>query len=418
MADFFEMPKLGMDMTEGTIVKWLKNPGETVQRGEPLAEIETDKSAVEVESPSTGVLLTRYYEEGACLPCGTILAAIGQDGEAAPENPQLRGDACTSSPGQEEKVPKTASAVAEYANASSEAVTQQSSNELKLGAPRHRASPRARRLAEKNDVDLSLLSGTGPGGRIVAADVSGYLSKQGGNQKPVTVRRHVEFVAPLNGIRKVTAKRMYQSTSQTAQANHRTDVNMSAAIDFREQVNGRWKESEIKISFLDILVAACAKALIEHPQANASLREDGLHTFNYANVGIAVDTERGLVVPVLADADCLPLQEISKRSRELIEKAREGRLTPAEMSGGTFTISNLGVYEIDSFTAILNPPESCILAVGRIVNRVVPEGEKIVVRPMVTLSLTYDHQVLDGAPAARFLCRIKEYLEHPIWLLI
>jgi len=163
---------------------------------------------------------------------------------------------------------------------------------------------------------------------------------------------------------------------------------------------------------------ACAKALMEHPMANASLLEDGLHLRNFANVGFAADTEKGLVVPVIKDADMISLPEIAKTSRRLLEKARTGKLQAEDMSGGTFTISNLGMYEIDSFTAVLNPPETCILAVGRIADRVVAECGQMVIRPVMNLSLTYDHQVLDGAPAARFLQTIKRYLENPVWLLL
>ena len=203
-----------------------------------------------------------------------------------------------------------------------------------------------------------------------------------------------------------------------AQTNTRMDVDMTNLISFRGQMNARLEGKGIKISFMDLLVAACARALIDHPQANASLRPDGIHYRNFASIGVAVDTERGLVVPVIQDADILSLEDISARSRALIDKARVGALTPDEMKGGSFTISNLGMFEVDSFTAIVNPPETCILAVGRIADRPVAENGQLVIRPMMNLCLSYDHRVIDGAPSARFLQSIKHYLENPVWLLM
>lgn len=402
MAEFFKMPKLGMDMSEGTIVKWLKQEGELVEKGEPLAEIETDKSTVEVESPSSGILLKHYYAEGICLPCGTPLAAVGAAGEEAPALP----DGKSGGEGEAPAVP-VQPALARPVQFAGQQETR-----------RIPASPRARRLAEQESVPMAALSGTGPRGRIIEQDVRTYLERQRTASTAGQRRTHMENIAPLSGIRKITARRMHQSVSEMAQATHRVDVDMVNLIDFRRQMNEYLAPEGLKISYVDLLVAICARALIEHPEANASLRTDGLHTFNYANVGVAVDTPRGLVVPVIRDADSLPVREIALTGRELIEKARQGVLQPEEMSGGTFTISNLGMYELDSFTAIVNPPETSILAVGRIMDRVVVMDGQPAVRPMMNLGLTYDHQVLDGAPAARFLQAIKGYIEHPARLLL
>lgn len=393
MAELFKMPKLGMDMDEGAIVKWLKKPGDAVEKGEPLAEIETDKSSVEVESPASGVLLVRYYEEGASLPCGTPLAAIGAAGEEAPPAPGVQ---------TAEKAP--AAPAVQPAPAAPPAEKNQ----------RLLASPRARRLAEKEGAELSAISGTGPKGRIVEQDVRAYLERR----QAAPARACLETITPLTGIRRITAERMHQSVSEMAQTTHRVDADMSCLMEFRRQLNEYLAPEGLKLSFVDLLTAICARALMEHPQANASLRPDGLHTFHYANVGVAVDTPRGLVVPVIRGADSLSLRAIAQTSRELIDRARRGALRPEEMSGGTFTISNLGMYELDSFTAIVNPPETSILAVGRILDRVVAVDGQAVVRPMMNLGLTYDHRVLDGAPAARFLQAIKGYIEHPARLLL
>lgn len=403
MAEFFKMPKLGMDMSEGTIVKWLKQEGEPVEKGEPLAEIETDKSTVEVESPGSGVLLRRYYAEGVCLPCGTPLAAIGAAGEEAPALPA----------GESGEEPPAAQV--QPAPACPDPAARSAGRPETGKIP---ASPRARRLAERESVPLAGLSGTGPRGRIVEQDVRAYLERQRTAPAAGQRRTRIENIAPLSGIRRITAQRMHQSVSEMAQTTHRVDVDMVNLTDFRRQMNEYLAPEGLKISYVDLLVAVCARALIEHPEANASLRPDGLHTFNYADVGVAVDTPRGLVVPVIRDADSLSVREIALAGRELIEKARRGALQPEEMRDGTFTISNLGMYELDSFTAIVNPPETGILAVGRIMDRVVALDGQPAVRPMMNLGFTYDHRVLDGAPAARFLQTVKGYIEHPARLLL
>lgn len=398
---FFLMPKLGMDMEEGTIVKWLKAEGDEVKKGEPFAEIETDKSTVEVEALSSGVVLKLYYPEGETLACGKPIAAIGEKGQQAPEL-----TAAAPAPVVEEKAAAPVQKTAEPVQAA-----RPSSGKL-------RVTPRARRLAQKNNIDLQMVAGTGPSGRIVEQDVRDFMEKGGGKAATAPVRIPKDTVVPLAGVRKVTAKRMRESLSEMAQTNTRMDVDMTNMMSFRKQMNVRLEKEGIKVSFLDLLVAVCAKALIEHPQANVSLQSDGIHYKNYANIGIAVDSEKGLVVPVIKDADVLSIPEISKASKAMVDKARKGALKPDDMRGGTFTISNLGMFEVDSFTAIVNPPETCILAVGRIADRPVVENGQIVIRPMMNLCLSYDHRVIDGAPSARFLQTVKHYIENPVWLLM
>ncbi len=417
MAELFYMPKLGMDMEEGTVVNWLKAEGEAVKKGEALAEIETDKSTVEVESPAEGIILKLFVEKGDCRPCGTPIACIGAAGEPVPdvgaapaEKPPVQAAESAAPAPQPAPAAAPAAALRPVAAAPVQAA-------LTPGG-RIRSSPRARRLAEKNGVPLDCISGSGSEGRIVEADVRRFMEsgKIAGPARPVRVP--VETIRPVTGVRKVTARRMFQSLSTTAQTNLRVDINVAALQSFRQQLNARWEKKGMKVSFMDLLTAACARALIENPQANAYWAADGIRVHNYANIGIAVDTPKGLVVPVVREADVLSLPEISEKSKGLIEKARQGRLTPDDMSGGTFTISNLGMLGVDSFTAILNPPETCILAVGRIVDKVVAENGAAVIRPIMNLCLTYDHQILDGADAARFLQSIRGYLENPVWLLL
>ena len=405
---FFCMPKLGMDMEEGIVASWLKSEGDTVEKGEALAEIETDKSVVTAESNLSGVILKIYYPEGEAVACGEPIAAIGPAGTVAPEKPILTTE-------------QPAAPVAEKAE--TPAITVPVRNNTTGGVAartpggRIKASPRARRLANEKGVDLSQFAGTGFDDRIIEQDVMQFLDRAPA-AAAVNQRIAEETVVPFTGVRKVTARRMRQSLSNAAQTNHRVDVDVTNLMAFRKQVNAKLEKDGIKVSIVDILAMSCAKALIENPMANAYLMDDGLHMHNYANIGIACDTPKGLMVPVVKDADILALPQLAKASKAVITKARNGELKPDDMSGGTFTISNLGMYEIDSFTAVLNPPETCILAVGRIVDRVVAENGQMVIRPMMNLCLTYDHQVLDGAPAAQFLQTIKHYIENPVWLML
>jgi pyruvate/2-oxoglutarate dehydrogenase complex dihydrolipoamide acyltransferase (E2) component len=290
---------------------------------------------------------------------------------------------------------------------------------VKAPAPKHQngrriASPRARRCASQNNIALNAVTGTGENGRIIEQDVLDYIA----SQTTTSVRIPKDEVVPLSGMRKVIASRMRNSLQEMAQTNTRMDVDMTNMIAFRKQINDRLSKDGVKVSYVDLLVAVCAKALIENPLANASLEADGIHYKNYANIGIAVDAAKGLVVPVIKDADIRTIPEISQISKELINKARDGALRPDDMKGGTFTISNLGMFEVDSFTAIVNPPETCILAVGRIAEKPVVVDGQIVIRSMMNLCLSYDHRVIDGAPSARFLQCIKHYIENPVWLLM
>ena len=396
---FFLMPKLGMDMEEGMIGAWRKAEGDTVTKGEILAEIETDKAMVEVEAPASGTLLKIFCEEGNSVPCGTPIAFIGQPGDAIPD---------PAAP---------VAAPAPVAEAAAPVAAPVSAPAAKRTDGRILATPRACRAAKNNEVDLSLVTGTGENGRIVEQDVLDYLATAA-SMPAVKVREPKDEIVPLTGMRKIIASRMRQSLQEMAQTNTRMDVDMTNMMAFRKQLNERYAKDGIKVSYVDLLVKACAKALIEHPQANVSLEADGIHYKNYANIGIAVDAERGLVVPVVKDADILSIPAISQASKGLIDKARKGTLRPEDMKGGTFTISNLGMFEVDSFTAIVNPPETCILAVGRIADRAVVLDGQIVARPMMNLCLSYDHRVIDGAPSARFLQCLKHYIENPVWLLL
>lgn len=391
------MPKLGMDMEAGTLLHWAKQVGESVKKGEVLAQIETDKSVMDLEAPLTGTVLKLYCGEGEQIPVGQMIAFIGELGMEPPE----RSISEQASPMPDRKTESPSSA---------RETPVHTGNRKKL-----RASPRARKLAEKHQLPLEQILPSGPSGRIVERDVRAFLQAHPGTARE---RQRGETVKPLAGIRKVIAARMHQSLNEMAQANHRMDVDMTNMKLLRGQINRSDGFSNAPISLLDLISLSCVRALVDCPFANISLMEDGIHYKEYVNIGIAVDTERGLVVPVIHDADLLTLQDFHAKSVQLIEKARHGALKPDEMNGGTFTVSNLGMFGIDSFTAIINPPESCILAVGRISDRPVVVEGNVEVRPIMTMSLTYDHRILDGAPAARLLQRIQFYMENPALLLL
>jgi pyruvate dehydrogenase E2 component (dihydrolipoamide acetyltransferase) len=415
MATIFSMPKLGMDMEEGTVVRWLKKEGDPVEKGEALAEIETDKSSVEVESPAFGIVLGILHPEGERLPVGRPLAVIGLAGEAIPD--------CAGAPAA--PIPQ---------------------EEPAFGAlpapPRPRISPRARRLADRQQVDIGRINATGPAGRIVERDVRAYLQAAAKTGQPCagapeTDRTapaasadaglsgrapagalQADRVVPMSGIRGIVAARMLQSLGEMAQANHKMEADMTNLTALRAQLNSQSERGGPRISFTDLFVAICGRALQLCPDANSTLREDGIHRLRSVNIGVAAATDRGLVVPVIHNVTDMTLSGIAAAREELVGRALDGSLPPDAMKGGTFTISNLGMYGVDSFTAIINPPECCILAVGRIAQRPVVADGQIVVRPMMTLSLTYDHRILDGAPAAVFLQTIQRLIENPGLLLL
>ena len=367
------MPKLGMTMEEGTIIRWLKEEGERVEEGEPLLEVMTDKVSMEVEAPGSGILRGVLAHEGDVVP---VIQAI----------------AYLCAPGEE-----PSSAVERLAKIETPAMEQAPLPAEKAVPPiksRVRASPAARRLAQERGIDLSKVKGTGPGGRITRADVEAFTP-----EKPLP---RVAKVIPLSGIRRTIAERMRKSAQEAPHITLTVEVDMGEAGATRGGC-----------SYTALIVYLVARILKDHPLLNASLRGDEILLFDEANIGVAVAMEEGLIVPVIKGADTKTLAEIDAEIEELARRAREGELTPDEVTGGTFTVSNLGMYDVDQFTAIINPPESAILAVGRVVDRAVVINGRIVVRPVMSMTLSADHRVLDGAVGARFLRDLKAGLENP-----
>jgi len=452
MASVIIMPKQGLLMEEGTITKWLAKEGEQTTEGAPLFEMETDKLTITMDSTATGTVLKILHPEGDTVPITQPIAIVGEPGE---DISGLLGDAPAATPRAAEK-PRASAAEAAPAAAPVPAVEH---------APGERvfSSPRARLRAEENGVDIAAVPGSGPDGLVVERDVQNYIANQpavtplaanqariqgidlsgltgtGPNGKITTEDLHIASAAvepapaaepipgqltrgtrteAMSGMRKVISRNMLTSKSTNAQTNHRMVVDMTAAVALRRQ----YKALGIKISYNDIIVRACAKALQDFPIVNASVDGSDIVYHDYVNIGTAVSVPGGLIVPVIRDADIIGLTGIAAKSAELIEKAREGRLTEADYHGGTFTVSSLGMFDLDDFVAIINPPESAILAVGKIAKTPVvvtdDEGEdQVVIKSMCALCLSYDHRIIDGAEAAKFLQKLKSYLQNPILLI-
>ncbi|MBQ8506497.1 MAG: 2-oxo acid dehydrogenase subunit E2 [Clostridia bacterium] len=384
------LPKQGLQMTEGIITQWMVQEGDEIKEGEPLFEMETDKLSIVIDSTATGTVLKLLYEEGDMVPVTETIAYIGPAGtdiEAA-----LSG---------------AAAPAAEAAPAAAPAADG-----------RVFASPRARMAAENKGVDIASVPGTGPDGLVIERDV---LAAKAPAAAPAAVAapaapaaEELETIIPLKGMRKIIAERMHQSLHDLAQANHRMEVDMTQCVAMREQL----KAAGVKVSYNDMVIRCVAKALTEFPMMNSSMTDTAIIQKHYVNVGMAVATDTGLLVPVIKGADKLSLTQISDAAKDLGKRTKEGGLNPDELSGGTFTVTNLGMFGVDSFTAVINAPEAGILAVGQMKKRaVVLDDDSIVARPMMWLSLTYDHRIVDGAPAAQFLKRIKTLLETPALLL-
>ncbi len=378
MATKVVMPRLSLTMKEGSVVHWYKKEGETIIKGEPLVEVLSEKATVDVEAPASGVLRKICAEQGMDVPVNATLAII-----TAPDEEIGEIEAETALPEKEEKEVVVAPEIQTEATAAVE--------------KRGLASPAAKRLAREHEVDLAQVKGSGPEGRIIEADVQRLIEET--SQPAPRVRE----VIPLAGIKKTTAERVSRSFRTVPHSTVIMEVDMSRAVKMR---------NEKQFSYTELLVKAVASALKTHALLNSTLTEDEeIKVYGDVNIGVAVATEQGLVVPVIHNVDNKSLEEIALKLRELAEKARTGKLAKEDVTGGTFTITNLGMYGVDFFTPIINPPEAAILGVGRIVDKPVVEGEEVVIRPVMTLSLSYDHRIVDGAPAAQFLQEIKKILE-------
>jgi pyruvate dehydrogenase E2 component (dihydrolipoamide acetyltransferase) len=397
MASEVKLPRLGQGMESGTIVKWLKSEGDRVEKGEPLYELDTDKVTQEVEAEASGVLLKIAVDEGE-VPVGRTIAVIGEEGEEAP----VVSEESEPEPAREE-APQTPFPQQEDGRpAEGERPTA-----LQAGG-RVKASPLARRIARERGVDLASLRGTGPEGRIVAEDVERAEAAPAGAPAPVPTGE-VER-RELTSIRKTIARRLTDAWQiPVFQLRASADMTRVNALLARLREN----EEGPKPTVTDVLTKVCATALLRHREVNAQWTDEAILLFPTANVGLAVATPQGLVVPVIRSAEQLSLAQIAAARSDLVTRAREAKLQRADLEEGTFTISNLGMYRVEQFTAVLNPPQAAIVAVGAIEERAVPVDGDVAVRPLMTLTATFDHRAVDGAPAAGFLQTVKELLEEP-----
>lgn len=430
MANQVTLPRLGQGMESGTIVRWLKAEGDKVEKGEPLYELDTEKVTQEVEAEASGVVLKILAGEGEEVEVGKPVAVIGEEGETissesddsseegstdaddgaarevAEDEPKEEGDPA---PEREDERERGREASADSDGKPAKAAEAEPAEQQQSDGRRVKASPLARRLAKERGLELAGLKGTGPEGRIVAEDVERAGARGWAAEAPASAE--VEVVK-LSSMRKTIARRMTEAW-ETPHFQIAMTADMRAAMRLRELLVERTPEGEPRPTFSDVLTKACAIALMRHRDMNAHFAGTEVHIFPTANIGIAVAVPHGLVVPVLRNCERKSIAELAAARADLVERTRGGKLTQGDLEDGTFTISNLGMYGVDRFVAVLNPPQAGILAVGAIRERPVVADGELVARPLMELTLSCDHRSVDGATASEFLGSVKAFLEEP-----
>ena len=426
MAIPVEMPKMSDTMEEGVLVAWLTDEGATVAAGDVIAQVETDKATMDLEVYDDGVLLKRLVNEGDAVPIGGLIAVLGQSGEDISD---LLGKYSNGTPSAEP------AATPEPAVEAPPAVSGNGAGEKPAIHGRFKASPLARKMARDHNIDLSSIQGSGPEGRIVRRDVEGLIAGAPAAEPTVVSTPPVQPAAPastvavesaseaipLSQMRKTISRRLSESKFTAPHFYLTVDVDMDNAVAFRAQLNElAQKQERGKISFNDLITKSCALALRQHPYVNGSyLAQEGeIRLHNEVHVAVAVAIDEGLVTPVIRNVDQKGLAQIASETRELAGRARDRKLQPAEFEGSTFTTSNLGMFGIEEFTAIINPPNACILAIGSIRDVPVVKNGGFVPGKRMKLSLSCDHRIVDGATGAQFLNTVKHYLEEPMNLLL
>ncbi len=422
MASDVVMPRLSDSMEEGTVLRWLKSVGDEIKRGDELVEIETDKANMTYEATDEGTLIEIVADEGATLPIGETIARIGEAGEASGDGRPAKKEPEEQAEEQPQPEPQR------------EPKAQQQTAERPQPAPsgngRVKASPVARRMARDLNVQLESIQGSGPGGRIVKADVE---AAAGGKQERPSAGRSAPSAAPepgtakgeaqvveLTRLQSTVARRMAESKATVPHFYLSMEIDMTEAVALRARLKEIASEDQAVPTFNDMVVKACARALREFPRANGSYRDGHVEVYSRVNVGVAVAAQDALVVPTIFDADRKSLGEIATESRGLAQKVRDGKITPPELSGGTFTVSNLGMFGISNFSAVINPPQAALLAVGALEPKPVADRttRRVVVRDMMGVNLACDHRILYGADGARFLGRVRDLLEQPLALAL
>lgn len=395
------MPKLGLTMEKGTITRWFKKEGERVEKGEPLFEIETEKIIQEIEAPASGILHKIIAMPDSTVPVTEIVAIIAEPNEELPEGILM---------------PEGIKSVSAEAAKVKEEVRVQ---EVTAESGRIQISPLAKKMAEQYEIDISKIKGSGPGGRIVKEDVLEAVEASKVVPAPAVLEPVKVTVIPLTAMRKRIIERLSESHLKAVHVTVTNEVDMTETIKIRQAIlNEIEKTIGVRVSFTDFLVKAVAKTLKEYPIMNSTLEEDQIKIFENINMGVATALESGLIVTVVRNPDKKSLAEISLAIKELTEKVKKGTASLDEVTGSTFTITNLGMFGTEIFTPIINPPEIGILGVGKIVEKPVVFNGQIIAKSMMPLSLSFDHRVVDGAVAAQFLQRVKQILENPLLLFV
>ena len=429
------MPKLGLTMTQGTITEWLKAPGDAVRAEEALCAYETEKVTLELVAPEDGVLLAILAKAGETVPAGAPVCEFRAQSEAAPAaRATLAATTFTATPKARVLAREMGIDLTTIRGSGPEGRVQVSDALAARPALREapqpiRATPLARRVASEAGIDLLVIKGSGAEGVITREDVEQAVRARGTEEpepapaaparapRPAEEPASGEQIIPHSALRRTIAERMSESAFSAPHVTLMTEAEATNLVSARNQLNQELSASE-KISYNALIAALVARALREHPHVNARWEGDGVHLLPGINIALAVDTERGLMTPVLREVDKLSLAAAQQGYAALIARALDGKSLPDDFTGGTFTVTNLGGMEIDGFTPIINPPQAAILGVGRIVEKPVARDGAVVIRPMVTLSLSFDHRIVDGAPAGRFLQRVKQLVERPMALLL
>jgi pyruvate dehydrogenase E2 component (dihydrolipoamide acetyltransferase) len=420
MQEVILMPRLSDTMTEGVIAEWHKKVGDMVKKGDLLADVETDKATMELESYKEGKLLYVGAQKGDKVPVNSLLCIIGEEGKVDVNKivaAAKGGSGTTESKGTESAQPASAKPTADKPAEEAQPASASTNGRVK-------ASPLAKKLASEKGIDISRVPGSGDGGRITKRDVDNFTPSQGGQATtpgkqtgaPAAPQGQVSFEeVPVSQMRKIIAKRLAESKFTAPHFYLTMAINMDKAVESRAKLN---EVSPVKISFNDMVLKACAVALKQHPKVNSSWLGDKIRINHHVNIGVAVAVEEGLLVPVVRFADTKPLSQIAKEVKEFAQKAKDKKLQPADWEGNTFTISNLGMFGIEEFTAIINPPDACILAIGAINQVPVVKDGQVVVGNIMKVTLSCDHRVVDGATGSAFLQTLQGLLEEPLRMLI
>jgi pyruvate dehydrogenase E2 component (dihydrolipoamide acetyltransferase) len=428
------MPRLSDTMEEGTIASWLKHPGDQVNKGDVIAQIETDKATMDLTAFEAGTLQEILAPEGSTVAIGKPVARIGSGAAAstaaqAPPKPAEAAPPAAAETGAEQPKTPAREHVAEAPEPTAPPTTEQRTVAAPAADGKVRASPMARHMAAEHGLDLTHISGSGPQGRVIRADVEAAIAAPQAEKAAPSAPEAApaptppapgadDERVPLSQMRRTIARRMAESTRTIPHFFLTTLVDATEMGMLRKQINEQTAEAGIKVSFNDMVVKGAALAIRKVPEVNVSFAEDSLIVHKRVHIGIAVATERGLIVPVVRDVDQKSLGQIARETRDLAERANEGKLQPPDYTGGTFTVSNLGMFGVEQFNAVINPPESAILAVGAITSEPTEHGGEIVLRDRMKLTLSVDHRALDGAIGARYLQALKALLEKPMLLLV